>query len=119
MPDYTSDEFKYQYVKDTPSDIDDVSREVNDFNPRVQLKKLFHEENADSGEESSDSYDSDDEMDKVITCTVQACTVQDNDKDDEAPGEDSDKNDAVENLFVATRSGRVAGNWRLSTYIGI
>jgi hypothetical protein len=50
---------------------------------------------------------------------VITCTVQDNDKDDEAPGEDSDENDAVENLFVATRSGRVAGNWRLSTYIGI
>ena len=50
MPDYTSDEFKYQHVKDTPSDIDGVSREVNDFNPRVQLKKLFHEGQLNNGD---------------------------------------------------------------------
>jgi hypothetical protein len=43
MPDYASDQFKYLHVKDTPRDIDGSKREVNDFNPRIQLKKLFQQ----------------------------------------------------------------------------
>lgn len=43
MPDYTSAKFKYLHIKDTPKDIDGVKREVDDFNPRVQLKKLFQQ----------------------------------------------------------------------------
>ena len=43
IPDYKSDQFKYLHIKDTPVDIDGVKREVNDFNPRVQLKKLLQQ----------------------------------------------------------------------------
>ena len=53
---------------------------------------------------------------QVITCTVQE---NDSDEDHEAPEEDNDESDAVENLFATTRSGRLAGNWRCSMYIGM
>ena len=43
LPDYQSAKFKYLHIKDTPRDIDGAKREVNDFNPRVQLKKLFQQ----------------------------------------------------------------------------
>lgn len=40
---------------------------VNHVNLQVFQNRGFITENADSGEESSDSYDSDDEMDEVCT----------------------------------------------------
>ena len=43
MPDYASNKFKYLHVKDTPIEIDEVRRPVNQFNPRVQLKCSFKE----------------------------------------------------------------------------
>ena len=43
MPDYASNKFKYLHVKDTPSEIDEVRRPVNQFNPRVQLRFSFKE----------------------------------------------------------------------------
>ena len=43
MPDYASNKFKYLHVKDTPSEIDEVRRPVNQFNPRLQLKCSFKE----------------------------------------------------------------------------
>ena len=42
------------------------------------------------------------------------------DNGDDNDGVDNDGGDddsQVENLFVHTRSGRIAGNWRLSSYI--
>jgi hypothetical protein len=47
---------------------------------------------------------------QVITCTADVADGEIEDSDDD--------NDDVENLFVSTRSGRLAGNWKLSKYIG-
>lgn len=43
MPDYESDKFKYLHVAKTPTEVDKEIRQVNDMNPRVQLKAWFAE----------------------------------------------------------------------------
>ena len=47
---------------------------------------------------------------QVITCTADSADGEIEDSDDD--------NGDVENLFVTTRSGRLAGNWKLSKHIG-
>eukprot|EP00112_Aurelia_sp_Birch-Aquarium-sp1_P004821 Seg1546.11 transcript_id=Seg1546.11/GoldUCD/mRNA.D3Y31 product="hypothetical protein" protein_id=Seg1546.11/GoldUCD/D3Y31 len=44
MPDYEAPDFKYLHVKETPSETGGNLRKVDDFNPRVQLKKMFEDE---------------------------------------------------------------------------
>lgn len=56
-----------------------------------------YESDTDSSEEQEEEYDDETEEDEQ-----------------EGEGEDEGEDD----LFVATRSGRVAGSWRLSSYIG-
>lgn len=43
IPDKTSSSFKYLHAKDTPHSVDGVLRLVDQYNPRVQLKKCFEE----------------------------------------------------------------------------
>eukprot|EP00794_Sanderia_malayensis_P004486 gene4486-5081_t len=43
VPDNSADGYKYLHVKDTPTTFHGKQREVNDFNPRTNLKNLFQE----------------------------------------------------------------------------
>ena len=43
MPDYESTKYKYMHVRDTPNIVDGKPRTVDDFNPRVQLKKQYEQ----------------------------------------------------------------------------
>ena len=61
MPDYKSERFAYLHVNKTPHEIDGIKREVNDYNPRVQLQRMCQENtiklgDSDKVEEFSKTY---------------------------------------------------------------
>ena len=57
---------------------------------------------------------------QIINCTseMESDSNIDLEVDVDAADESSDAESQVKRLFVSTRSGRIAGNWRLSSYIG-
>ena len=54
---------------------------------------------------------------QIINCTSEVESDSNSDLEG-AADKSSDAESQVKRLFVSTRSGRIAGNWRLSSYIG-
>lgn len=85
-------------------------------------REIFHEEAMDTGSES-EKDDSDDEVICVIGSDSDEITCSDIENGPSADGniEEEDMEDCADedtNLFTRTRTGRVAGSWCLSSYIG-
>ena len=86
-------------------------------NGSIQGEQIFQE----SSENESELDDSETEIEDNDD-VMQTTTVTDDDESDEHDSEaDSvvyDSEPTAETLFSTTRSGRIAGNWRLSEYFG-
>ena len=83
------------------------------MNGSIQGEKIVQE----SSENESELDDSETEIEEIQTTTV--TDYDESDKhDSEADSVVYDSEPTAETLFSTTRSGRIAGNWRLSEYFG-
>ena len=55
---------------------------------------------------------------QVIDATNSCDEGSNSDEDEVSGSEIASANESNESYFVSTRSGRIAGNWRLASYIG-